>query len=171
MPDDTRTDYPADGDVSDRSTLLTMLDYTRKTSWTKCEGLSDEDARRAPPDLAADDGVGDRQPPALGRVLVDPGAARRGGRSGRGRTTEDPDREFHYRLDGPLSACSRTTGSRRAQHDELIPGLDLDQVGVTDARRPADPLALDRSHLIEENARHNGHLDILRELVDGSTGD
>jgi len=25
-------------------------------------------------------------------------------------------------------------------------------------------------HLIEETARHNGHLDILRELADGVTG-
>jgi hypothetical protein len=25
-------------------------------------------------------------------------------------------------------------------------------------------------HLIEETARHNGHLDILRELTDGATG-
>jgi hypothetical protein len=25
-------------------------------------------------------------------------------------------------------------------------------------------------HLIEETARHNGHLDILRELTDGTTG-
>jgi Protein of unknown function (DUF664) len=27
------------------------------------------------------------------------------------------------------------------------------------------------THLIEETARHNGHLDILRELADGVTGD
>ena len=26
-------------------------------------------------------------------------------------------------------------------------------------------------HLIEETARHCGHLDILRELIDGATGD
>lgn len=25
-------------------------------------------------------------------------------------------------------------------------------------------------HLIEENAWHNGHLDIIRELLDGTTG-
>ncbi|MDE3064546.1 MAG: DUF664 domain-containing protein, partial [Acidobacteriota bacterium] len=25
-------------------------------------------------------------------------------------------------------------------------------------------------HMIEEYARHNGHADLLRELVDGSTG-
>ncbi len=26
-------------------------------------------------------------------------------------------------------------------------------------------------HMIEETARHAGHLDILRELIDGATGD
>ncbi|MEU6657354.1 DUF664 domain-containing protein, partial [Streptomyces sp. NPDC046900] len=26
-------------------------------------------------------------------------------------------------------------------------------------------------HLTEETARHNGHLDILREMLDGTTGD
>ena len=26
-------------------------------------------------------------------------------------------------------------------------------------------------HMIEECARHNGHADLLRELVDGTTGD
>ncbi|MFZ0139593.1 MAG: DUF664 domain-containing protein, partial [Aeromicrobium sp.] len=26
-------------------------------------------------------------------------------------------------------------------------------------------------HLIEETARHNGHLDIMREMADGSVGD
>jgi hypothetical protein len=27
-----------------------------------------------------------------------------------------------------------------------------------------------RLHLIEETARHNGHIDILREMADGITG-
>ena len=26
-------------------------------------------------------------------------------------------------------------------------------------------------HLVEENARHNGHLDVIRELLDGTKGD
>ena len=26
-------------------------------------------------------------------------------------------------------------------------------------------------HMIEEYARHNGHADLIRELIDGSTGD
>jgi hypothetical protein len=26
-------------------------------------------------------------------------------------------------------------------------------------------------HMLEETARHNGHLDILREMIDGTTGE
>jgi hypothetical protein len=39
--------------------------------------------------------------------------------------------------------------------------------------RTGQPIALRYiiTHLIEETARHNGHLDILRELADGVTGD
>ena len=39
--------------------------------------------------------------------------------------------------------------------------------------RTGTPIALRYiiTHLIEETARHNGHLDTLRELTDGVTGD
>ena len=30
---------------------------------------------------------------------------------------------------------------------------------------------MDPVHMIEEYARHNGHADLLREAVDGSTGE
>jgi len=50
------------------------------------------------------------------------------------------------------------------------PPLDLD----TPPKRPVDgrPITLRwiLFHLVEETARHNGHLDILRELADGVTG-
>jgi hypothetical protein len=50
---------------------------------------------------------------------------------------------------------------RRAQLDELCRGDDS-----------ADPVNLRwvLAHLLEETARHAGHADILRELIDGSTG-
>ena len=41
--------------------------------------------------------------------------------------------------------------------------------------RPTDIHSIDLRwvmiHMIEETARHNGHADIIRELIDGSTGD
>jgi hypothetical protein len=40
---------------------------------------------------------------------------------------------------------------------------------LSDGRAPALRWVL--MHLVEETSRHNGHLDVLRELADGTTGD
>ena len=174
MPDDTRTDYPADGDLSDRSTLLAMLDYTRKTAWMKCEGISDEDARRAPiptSPLMTVSGIVSHlrwvewswiQRRFLGIEDVGPWTD----------DENDPDREFHFRLDWPLADVVEDYRTMAREHDELIAGLDLDKTGVHTMRdgKPM-PMRWIVHHLVEENARHNGHIDIVRELVDGSTGD
>jgi hypothetical protein len=59
-----------------------------------------------------------------------------------------------------------------AGYRELAAGLGLD----TESRGPLswrnEPLTLRwiLHHLVEETARHNGHLDILREMADGVTG-
>jgi hypothetical protein len=58
-----------------------------------------------------------------------------------------------------------------ARYRDLVASLDLD----TPSKRPvrdAGPVTLRwiLFHLVEETARHNGHLDILRELTDGVTG-
>ncbi len=47
--------------------------------------------------------------------------------------------------------------------------LDLDHTGL----RRGEPVSLRwiYVHMIEEYARHNGHADLLRELVDGATGE
>ena len=51
-----------------------------------------------------------------------------------------------------------------------VADLPLDHVFRT--RRGADmDLRWVYVHMIEEYARHNGHADLLRELIDGSTGD
>ncbi len=42
----TRTDVPPSWD--ERATLQTFLTYTRATAVAKCEGMRDEDARKAP---------------------------------------------------------------------------------------------------------------------------
>jgi uncharacterized damage-inducible protein DinB len=66
-----------------------------------------------------------------------------------------------------------TAGYRQASHrvDEVaFAGSGLDEL----CRRPeADPPVSLRwvlMHLLEETARHAGHADILRELIDGRTG-
>jgi hypothetical protein len=42
---------------------------------------------------------------------------------------------------------------------------------VPNARRGQIDLRRIMIHMIEETARHNGHADIIRELIDGEVGD
>jgi uncharacterized damage-inducible protein DinB/predicted enzyme related to lactoylglutathione lyase len=82
---------------------------------------------------------------------------------------DDPDWEFHSALHDDVddlvalyrTACER---SRRA-----VAGHDLDDRAVNSSR----PFTLRFAyvHLIEETARHLGHMDILREFLDGTTGE
>jgi hypothetical protein len=50
-----------------------------------------------------------------------------------------------------------------------IAGYSLDDTFVTE-RGSEISLRWVCVHMIEEYARHNGHADLLRELVDGTTG-
>jgi uncharacterized damage-inducible protein DinB len=54
--------------------------------------------------------------------------------------------------------------------DELVQLADLDQECPNFDQGGPVNLRWILSHLLEETARHAGHADILRELIDGSTG-
>ena len=72
-----------------------------------------------------------------------------------------------------------TSEAIRASFDDEVARSREVVSACTVARRhaPADPRANDRSlrwimlHMIEEYARHLGHADIMREAIDGHTGD
>jgi len=58
---------------------------------------------------------------------------------------------------------------------DIVAGASLDDIvkgepGANDTRRGFS-LRWILVHMIEETARHNGHADILRELIDGTTGE
>ncbi|HSU34276.1 MAG TPA: DUF664 domain-containing protein [Propionibacteriaceae bacterium] len=56
----------------------------------------------------------------------------------------------------------------------MVERHDLSEVGQPSERRGGDaPPTLERIlfHLLQEYARHAGHLDIVRELLDGDTGE
>lgn len=57
----------------------------------------------------------------------------------------------------------------RAAADAVIDELDLDTVGTSGAGYTV-LLRWVVVHMIEETARHAGHIDLARELLDGSTG-
>lgn len=62
-------------------------------------------------------------------------------------------------------------GRARAAADAVIAERPLDAVGRPDWRDHLVSLRWVLVHMIEETARHAGHMDIVRELVDGATGD
>jgi len=62
--------------------------------------------------------------------------------------------------------------SQRTVEAALAAG-GLDQVSARPHRRTREPVSLRwiLVHMIEEYARHNGHADLLRESIDGATGE
>lgn len=86
-------------------------------------------------------------------------------------TDEDPDPEMRTAVDVPLPQLLAEYEEQSARYRRLVSDHDLDST----AKRPIrDGRQVDLRwvilHLIEETSRHNGHLDIVRELVDGRTG-
>ena len=143
----TRTDdVPAAFD--ERTVLTTMLDYARDTVHVKCAGLSEEDAHRAP--LPGSPLMSDQAP----------------------WTDDDPDREMRIAAGIPLTQLLAEYRDSCAGYRELAAGLDLDTESRGSLSWRTEPLTLRwiLHHLVEETARHNGHLDILREMADGVTG-
>lgn len=61
-------------------------------------------------------------------------------------------------------------GRARAAADAVVAELALDEVGTAWSGESVS-LRWVLVHMIEETARHAGHLDIVRELIDGATGD
>ncbi|MFD6877180.1 MULTISPECIES: DinB family protein [unclassified Streptomyces] len=156
----------------ERTQLTTFLDYTRDTTRAKCAGVSAENARKAllpGSPLMTMSGLINHlrwveyywfQVVFLGEEDSGPW------------TAEDPDREMRIGVDFPLPQLLDEYAAQSARYRELVAGNGLDEK----ARRPVrSGLHVDLRwillHLTEETARHNGHLDILRELLDGTTGD
>ncbi len=57
-----------------------------------------------------------------------------------------------------------------AAADQALDEIDLETVGRSWDGHPVS-MRWVAIHMLEEDARHAGHLDILRELIDGRTGD
>ena len=73
-------------------------------------------------------------------------------------------------LDGLLAALEEQAERTRA----VVERHDLDETGVPGERWDGDdPASLERVlfHLLQEYARHVGHLDVVRELADGRVGE
>ncbi|MFJ9814950.1 DinB family protein [Streptomyces sp. NPDC101151] len=83
----------------------------------------------------------------------------------------EPDSDLWAR---PEETREEIVGAYRtawAHSDETIASLSLDAVGRMPGDRGSEP-TLHRvlTHMVAETQRHAGHADIVRELIDGATG-
>jgi uncharacterized damage-inducible protein DinB len=151
----------------ERSVLLGYLAYHRSVLARKAEGISDEDARRAacPPSSLT----------LLGIIRHMTDVERWWFR--RNRFAEDIPPLFDDEEEWNLPADATIADALAAYWDEIAvidPHLATTSM---DHRNEGEPDAgqhmLRRTivHMIEEYARHCGHADLLRECIDGVTGD
>jgi len=156
----------------ERTVLATMLDYVRDTVHVKCAGLTDEQARRAPlpgSPLTTISGLVSHLRLVeyywIRVVLL-------GEQDQMPVTDDDPDAEMRLALSIPLARLLAEYRASCQQLRQLVAPLDLDTASRGTMSWRTEPVTLRwvLLHLIEETARHNGHIDILREMADGVTG-
>jgi hypothetical protein len=165
-----RTDPPQVAD--ERETLTAYLDYHRDTLEVKCTGLSDEQLRERPVPPSKLSLLG------LVRHLTDVERgwfgnciARRGLRPLYYSAPDNLDGDFDDLDDAPVVEVFAAWRATCNESREIAAAADsLDDLG---ARGDGSDVTLRwvMVHMIEEYARHNGHADLLRERIDGATGE
>jgi len=83
---------------------------------------------------------------------------------------DHPNADLRVRSEETTEGILAFYGRARAAADQVIDELDLDETG-TAWFGDAVSMRWVLIHMIEETARHAGHVDIVRELIDGMTGD
>jgi len=160
--------------AGEREMLTGWLDYHRATLLWKCEGLTDEQLR-------------ERSVPPSGLSLI--GLVRHLTEDERGWfrkvllgedlpslycAPENPDGDFDDvdSADG-ASVFAAFEQECAAARKAVASVPDLDTVGRSPSERTGEYFSLRwiLTHMIEEYARHNGHADLLRQCIDGATGD
>ncbi|WP_290052772.1 DinB family protein [Amycolatopsis solani] len=130
----------------EREVLLGFLDYLRASVLAKVEGVGEPAVRT--PGVASGTNL-------LGLVKHLTHVERHwvlGERTTRWKAT------FHAKPDESVEDIVGAYRETTARVNAVVAGADVAELRWT------------LTHLIEETGRHAGHLDILRELIDGSTG-
>lgn len=161
----TPTDTPESFD--ERSILLQMLRYSQETALGKVRGLTEELARTAPlptsPLMSPANILNHLRWVEWSWIHED--------LHGRERTTEPATGStFGEGSVLPIAEVIRLYEEQAAATLAEFADVDLDmRMKGTFVDHPLTARWI-LQHLIEETARHNGHLDILREMADGSVG-
>lgn len=83
---------------------------------------------------------------------------------------EDPDADLRVRPDETTAGILDFYRRARQAADQVIEEMPLQQTGTAWFGEQVS-LGWVLVHMVEETARHAGHVDIARELLDGATGD
>lgn len=159
--------------ADERTTLLAFLHHQRKFLARKAEGITEEQARLEtcpPSDLtilglirhAGDVERGWAQRAMLGRDIgpIYYGPAHPDG---------DEDGDFHPPPDATLAEALGTLWTEAEAADHIYRTVALDEIERHD--RGFYSVRWILIHLIEEYARHCGHADLIRQAIDGQTGE
>lgn len=154
---------------TEKETLMGFLNLNRAVMVWKLEGVSDEDARRPMVDSGTH---------LIGLIkhlawverwwfedvfagLPSPSYPW---------SDEDPDADFRAEPEDTVAGVIAMYEEHVAIVNDIIDESDLDQLAVRDRNGLHYSLRWIVGHMIEETARHAGHADIIRELIDGRTG-
>lgn len=164
----TRVRPPAVAD--ERTQLVGWLDLQRAIVGWKCEGVSEEDAHRpvlpASPLMTVAGIVSHlRWTEHTWFEVLFPGGP-----------TDNP--QFHDPDDGDFIVDGMSLAQllddyekQCARSNEIIAAHSLDEVGRhPEYMKDGASLRWIVIHMVEETGRHAGHLDTVRELLDGTTG-
>ena len=160
--------------AGERDMLTGWLDYHRATLTLKCEGLADEQLREraVPPSglclLGLVRHLTECERSWFRNVLLGEDLPRLYC------TPEDPDGDFNdvETADVPAMFADFERESESARQ-AVASVTDLGTLSKGKDSRTGGQFSLRwiLTHMIEEYARHNGHADLLRERLDGTTGD
>lgn len=158
--------------ADERTTLETFLDYYREAVKNKVRGVSEDDARRQlVPSATTLAGLIKHLSRVeaswfqhrLAQMDLEDVPLLQGWR-------DDPERDFRIDPSETVPGLVALYDDQCALSREIGASFDLDDI----VPHPALGRVSARwiyVHMIEETARHAGHADILREQIDGATGD
>jgi len=168
---DPDRDRAYDEAMTDERTLLdALLDYHRKTLLWKCSGLTAQQLASATVEPSRLTLLG------LVRHLAE---VERGWfcREAAGETVDwlyyrpdSPDADFDDVAEADPEADLATFRAECERSRQAVADLPLEHI-FTDRRGRRHSLRWVYLHMIEEYARHNGHADLIRERIDGATGE
>ena len=159
----------------ERSMLRQFLDYQRALVLYKSEDLSEEQARRCLATSTISVGGMLKHLTLVEDHWFDATFAGNSEREPWASIDweKDPDWEWRTAADDPLEQLLANYLAAMDRANRIITeSSDLDVLAATADRHGIRPsLRWVLLHMIEETARHVGHLDLLRESIDGQVGD